>query len=636
MVVFASLYYTIAITDHYLFRTYAFDYGPYNFAFWDYSHFHITNCRIYNIIHANKTFFQDHFSLTLIYLVPIYWLFNWLTGTYTLILIQVTLVLFGGWGIYRLVLLKTNDGWLAVCAVLYYFLLQGHYSMFGGDCNILVMASSLLILFVYFFEKEKYIPATIFFLLALISREDIPLWIIFICIVLLTWHRNERTKIYTNLILIAVSLTYFILMFKVFIPGIETPGEQYSLFNYTALGKTPSDAFSFILHNPFRIFGMLFYNFSNDANYNGVKKEFYLVYLISGGFLLFLRPRYFIWFIPVILQKMLNDGPMRWSIEWHYSIQMTTLLPISVFLIISEIKQSRLKYRLSVIVCFLTLCTTVYKMNPVHHRMYWSNITKANPFTKKFFTHDFNATQVHKDLELIPPDASVSASAAVLSHLAQRKYICEFPNIYDAQYIAAFAYSDYYEVSQQDYNTEFYKYVFSPDWNIINDDSPFFIFKKEPNKSPFIRYDSIVCNAETISADKQFYIASNGDKLDHAETRDSAIVRHGKYSMRLDKDHSYEMVYSKEFGNENSIVQVTVWCYSKKNNFGYFVAGTESGIYMPFQSDINTDTNGWKQVVIYLAISKYTHHFNFYLWNKDQEPIWFDDLKFVTFKRKSE
>jgi len=122
LIIFGIIFYTTAIANHYYFRTFAFDYGTYNFMFWNYSHFHVNECPIYS--HNSMTFFIDHFSFTLMYFIPIYWLLNWLTGTYTLLIIQTTLILLSGWVVYRLVIVKTGEVWLGLCALLYYFIFK--------------------------------------------------------------------------------------------------------------------------------------------------------------------------------------------------------------------------------------------------------------------------------------------------------------------------------------------------------------------------------------------------------------------------------------------------------------------------------------------------------------------------------
>src|SRR6218665_3281533 len=128
----------IPLANHYYLRTYAFDYTAYNFAFYDYAHFRISPCPIYLFPYA-VTFLQDHFSITLMLFAPLYWLLGWLTGTYTLLIIQWAIVLMGARFTYKLILLKTDDNHLSLMGALYYFLLLGRYTFAAGDCNLAVM-----------------------------------------------------------------------------------------------------------------------------------------------------------------------------------------------------------------------------------------------------------------------------------------------------------------------------------------------------------------------------------------------------------------------------------------------------------------------------------------------------------------
>jgi len=53
--------------------------------------------------------------------IPLYWLFGWITGTYTLLLIQIVFIITGSWAVYKLILLKTKDDLLSVLALLQYY-----------------------------------------------------------------------------------------------------------------------------------------------------------------------------------------------------------------------------------------------------------------------------------------------------------------------------------------------------------------------------------------------------------------------------------------------------------------------------------------------------------------------------------
>ena len=631
---FAILYFTTAIGNHYFFRTAAFDYGTYNFAFWDYAHFHISKCPVY--YSENMNFLQDHFSLTLMYYVPVYWLLNWLTGTYTLALIQVAMLLLGGWATYKLILFKTSDAWLGIAALLYYFLIQGHFSAFAGECNVAVISACFIPLFLYYFEIKKYVVATIFFALALLSRENIPLWFISILLVVILWHRKDKKVLVLCISYIAVALLYFVLLFTIIIPRLETADMHYRLFNYSALGNSPLEALSYILHHPLHTFKMLFVNQTSDPENDGIKAEFYWVYLISGGFLIFLRPQYFIWFLPLLAQKMLNDEPGRWSIEWHYAIEVATMMPLTVFLVIPSLKNKRLMYITSIVVCIMTLSVTWYKMNSDNRAIRFSGTVKENVFDSKFFHPDYNVEKINKALALIPTDAKVSASASILSHLAQRKAIYVFPKITDplygdAEYIAAFSNFEYVDtnVSVSQYNHVLYNYVLSPSWTIIANEYPFILLKKEQRKSGAIKHDSITCNNEKISSDQKHLIASNGGLVSTGK-RDSIKVRRGKYSCKLAKDNSFGMTLTDSSFTPGTILAVSIWRYSKDNG-GTLVVSSGKDIYQTTEEPIIKDSLGWQQLLIYITVPPNHKVFNFYAWNQGDTPVWFDDLKIVEY-----
>jgi len=159
---FGLLLLFMGIANHYFFRTVTYDYGNYTFAFWDYSHFRISPMPTYP-----GNFLQDHFSFTLMYFIPGYWLLNWLTGTYILIIIQYSLIIVAAWFTWKLVLLKTENFWLGVGVLVYYFVLLGRFTTFSCDVNLAVMSACFIPVFLYVFEKKKYIAAFVILILSL-------------------------------------------------------------------------------------------------------------------------------------------------------------------------------------------------------------------------------------------------------------------------------------------------------------------------------------------------------------------------------------------------------------------------------------------------------------------------------------
>lgn len=631
MAVFGCIFFTTVIGNHYYFRTYAFDYAVHNFAFWDYSHLHITPVPCWNIFNKGPiTFMQDHFSLLLMYLVPLYWLLSWLTGTYTLLIIVVLFILLSGWAIYRLIKLKTNDEWLAVISVLYYFLLQGRYSSLGSENIILTICCCLVPLFLLCFELKKYVFAFIIFILLLFSREDMPLWFIFIFMVLIIWHWKEKKIVAYCITGILTSIVYFIFLFKVFIPMVETSNTHYELFQYSALGKTPSEALLHIIKHPIETLKLLYINPLPDHGYDKVKREFYLVYFISGGILLFLRPQYFIWFIPLIAQKVFNDEPVRWGIASYYSITIVALLPISIFLIISKFKIKWIRYSLSVIVCILAFSITWYKMNINNRVLNWGTTTKENIFDSKFFHPDYDASKIHADLKLIPADAKVSASSLILPHLSQRRYAYEFPDVEDADYLAVFTFHDYYLYPDTAYARVLNQYICSPSWAVIANDAPFLLMKKTTGGfGKKIIVDSFECGAEAMSPGKLHFIASNGELLDNADVRDSVVKHNGNYSICLNHRKPYGFTYHGVNFKPGDFLKITVWKYPASEDNGQLMVTCGKDFSETVIRGNNKKNLGWEQLEMYVIVPENNSDFLIYLMNNSPANVWFDDLRIV-------
>jgi len=637
LILFGALFMVMSIANHYFFRTTAFDYGLYNFAWRDYAHFHISPCPIYHVVQGQSpTLMQDHLSLILFLLVPFYWLFNWLTGSYTLLLVQTLMILWSGWAIYKLIKLKSGDVWLGLGALLYYFLLSGRYSAFQADFNLAIFCVCFVPIFLYYFEARRFGLACLFFVLSLFSREDMPLWFLFIFIVLIIWHWKERRTVQMCLWYMTGCVVYFIVLFKVLIPFFETPDHPYAIFNYGALGKNPLEAIQFIFRHPIDTIILFFRNHSGDPHFDWVKTEFYLVYLISGGLLLLVRPYYFIWFIPVMAQKMLNDDFIRWSFMGSYSAQVITLLPISVFMVVSVIRSKRWRYISSVALCVMAWTVTAFMMEHSNRVLKWSSTLKENIFDPHFFDTSFDPGKIHKLLRSVPSGAKVSASASLIPHLAQRQTIYHFPDVGDAEYLAVFSTPDYYLMSKGLYNAEVYKYVFRSDWNLIGSEESFFLFKREPNHlKNYLPTDSIACEVEKQAPGDKDFIATDGQLVENTIGRDSTRSHSGKYSIKLSKGSKNGMVFKDGNIQTGDLIRVSVWRYSEDGKSGTLVIYYDKNrdLYLCSANGQNKDSRGWEELVIFMMVPAEHRDFKIYVMPEGGGTAWFDDLKIVRYRR---
>lgn len=453
----------IVVYNHYNFRTFAYYYGVYNYAFYDFAHFTSTaNPVLFD--GRGASFMQDHFSLLLPLLSPLYWFFAPLTGTYTLLIFQWIAILYGAWGTYKYVSFKSGTGWIPLAAMFCYFTMYSRFASYVADCNLAIIGAALVPGLLYFFEARKWRAFWLLMLLILVTREDFSLWLFFVAIYLLITHRREMLMWKQSLMMAGLCLVYFVLVMQIFIPALETPEVKFLLFNYSALGENSLEAVKFMLGNPIESFRLLFVNHLQEPEYDGIKARFYLTTFFSGAFVLLIRPASLICLIPLVAKKMFNDDPIRWDIESYYAIEMASILPLLVFGIISGLNRSRLRSSLAVVVPLAVTGTTVYCFE---NSTNWHVPYKSAFYKSAFYWQQIPVEELRAELNKIPDDAGVSASGAVIPQLAYRRRITHFPNTEMADYVCINLSGGAWPLDEQALKEELRKLKESGEWEIV-------------------------------------------------------------------------------------------------------------------------------------------------------------------------
>lgn len=478
LVFFGALMIIMPMANHYFFRSFTYDYGAYNFALYDYAHFKVSSNPVYIV--SDKTFLQDHLSFTFFFLAPFYWILKWIFGTYTLLVLQSAFIIWGGWASWKLILEKTESHFLGFLTLFLYFTLYGRYSSFATDCNLMIILSSFVPVFLLYFHRGKTWITILCFLFLILGRESIPLWTMFICLFLAIHYRTEREKVKLAAILGLASLVYFVFAFKVLIPAVENADRPFDLFNYSQLGASPMEALKFMLTHPFDTLELLFINTSGESYYDNVKSEFYFVYLLSGGILLFLRPYYLIPFIPLIAQKMFNDNPVRWGIASYYSIEIVAILPILIVLVLASLNWKKIALFLGCVACIMSFSITNYKLKPYNRELPWAGQGKINPRDRWFRISDLNIGLINKQLAKIPGNASVAASLNIVPHLAYREHIYYLYRIpIEVDYIVILKSDLPYLIDENEYADRIEGWKNDKKLNIQFENSDLIIFKKK-------------------------------------------------------------------------------------------------------------------------------------------------------------
>jgi uncharacterized membrane protein len=174
-----------------------------------------------------------HFDLYLVLFSPLVYLF----GTYTLLIVQLVFILFGGIGVFSYFKIKGNYSTrMAYFATIYFYLFFGVFSAVSVDYHSIVVASCLIPWFFYFFQLHKYYKAATLVFLILISQENISLLVIFLFLGLAIEYRKSKVDLYLLSAFSILSLLYFIIVTQILIPSFSSTGHT-KVFHILHLAK---------------------------------------------------------------------------------------------------------------------------------------------------------------------------------------------------------------------------------------------------------------------------------------------------------------------------------------------------------------------------------------------------------------
>ena len=463
----------IPVVNHYFFRTFGYDYAVYNFAFFDYAHFRITPCPIYHQDYP-ITFLQDHFSLTLLFLSPLYWIFSPLLGTYSLLFIQFLFIAGGALATFKLIAEKFESVNWGFVACLAYLLAYSRFSAYTNDCNLVIIGSAVVPVFLYFFHRGKFFITALCFVFLLFNREDFSLGLFFLSIFLFFQEQTKKKK-WWAIGLAVISLIVFYLNFSLFIPALEDENKKFSLFNYGALGKNPLEAFQFSLSHPVNFFQLFYQNASGSVSEH--KIIYYYLLVFSGAVFLIFRPLYFIPLIPLLAKKMLNDDPSRYGFESYHGVEIASLLPLLLFSAFYEWKNRRLA-RSAAIVCLISVIgSSMYFLKTSDSVS--PDFNKVDIFRSSFYkTENFSLSNLNYMLNSIPDSAAVCASGRIAARLAFREKIYYYPKIADAEFLVLFRNTDFFPAPEEHYKRILVKLIKSKQWQVLLADDELILLQR--------------------------------------------------------------------------------------------------------------------------------------------------------------
>ncbi len=457
-ILFAIVYASISLVNHYNFRTYALDLGLYTHAAYKYAHFKVADSTM--IKSFQESMLGGHFDMYLVLLSPLIFLL----GTYSLLFIQIIAILFGGLGIYTFFLhLDTSNKKTPLYAAILFYSFFGVFGAISFDYHSVVVASCLIPWFFVSIWRGTKIQSILILLFILIAQENVSLWLTFICLALVIEHRRNKKQVTFLLFLSGISLLYFSSVITWIIPFFSAH-HAYSGFNYSSIGSNMFEAMQTIVMEPFRCAVILFTNHTKNPFGDFVKTELHVLLLTSGLPFLLKKPHFILMLLPIYFQKLFHDNYAMWGIGMHYSIEFAPILAIGIFMVLSELRSEKTREILSYIVLIFVIGSTFRTMDST---IFFTDKAKLRFYQKDHYQRIYDVKSIHHNLAKIPSDAIVSAQSPFVPHLALRESIYQFPLIKNAEYIVYSKKEKSYPLTQKEFDEEISKLENLTEWEIF-------------------------------------------------------------------------------------------------------------------------------------------------------------------------
>lgn len=462
LAIFFIFFFLVSIIPHMHFKTFALDLGMFNHALYSFSRFK-ANTFTLEISGVLLPFMAGHFSpITYLY-APFYYLF----GSYTLLLLQIMAILFGGYGVFNYARYKGISNWVSLLIMVHFFLMWGVYGALSFDFHNNVIAAMLIPWFIYYYEKGNYKLTILLLGLVLISKENMALWMVFILLALIIRKEQVPGSVSKRnaLFMLMFSVVYFVIVIQVIMPALTQGLTTSQLSKYSHLGGSIGEMIGNTFNQPARYFAMLFENTLGIPGANGIKSQLLFMFLVAGGFAVFRRPYLIVMLIPIYAQKMLADNPTFWGVDYQYSIEFVPIISLAVISLIMSFKSIKITY--------LTVGLLIFSS------VYFNSKNLDDVFNGRFYKAGLNVKEVNKAINLIPDKVPISVNSELAPHLASRDEIYHFPNVKNAKYIALLKNRSTYPLSREQFNERVKAFQNIPS-SILYENEDIIIVKVEP------------------------------------------------------------------------------------------------------------------------------------------------------------
>lgn len=377
---FFIVYLLLALIKHNNFLS-GYDLAIVDQVIWKYSQFKnpITTVHSY----YNTSTLGDHIEYIYILLSPTYWILN---DARTILSLQVISVVASGYAVYKLARFKKINAPLSLAILVSYLSFYGFQFAIWSDVHSLVFAVGFMAWFLYFLEAKNFKLSLLFFILAVICKEDIAFLTLLIAGVQFLVTRSRTAFIFCIL-----SVLYLMYAFFIHYPLLTSDGYRYQ--------------------NP----NGLFADVSPIHMIDSKEKQQVILYSLGWyGFLPLLSPVYLVTFLGdlahyFVLGKALVTSAQ--GIFLHYRSSVALLLVWPTIIAIARVK----RLNSWPVALYLLICAAFFQ--------YYLHLPFSYLAKQWFWQVPPSAEDIRNVIKKIPPTASIVSQNNITPHITHRDNI---------------------------------------------------------------------------------------------------------------------------------------------------------------------------------------------------------------------
>jgi uncharacterized membrane protein len=470
VLLFCSYFILFMTAQHDAFLTNAEDLGIMDQAVWNTLHGNVLHMTICNMISdtncatpAGYTRFAIHFEPILF---PISWIYFFWPSPKTLLVIQTLVVGAGAYPAFLLARLRLRSDLAGVALALLYLLYPALQQAVVYDFHAVTLSAALLMFMLYFMYTRRTVWMFVFAILAMATKEEMPLVIIMVGLWTIVFQRRWKS----GTAIIALSVAWFAISFGYIIPHFSPTGQHLLISRYDdAEALVKQYGILQLLRHPH----LLYQPYILEPNHAAYLHILFAPagYIPLPGklpslYLLFFAPWIVVISLPSFLVNLLSSTSNMYSGLFQYSAE---IVPVMVFAAIEAMVL--ILWVAQVVVAHISSWRKTAAMAEERtlppstaSRRHWENgrmlqsallvaLLSFSVFSAMRLDYSFHGelpfsdgfqwpmqTQhtalAQKFFTMIPNDAVVSAQTKLVPHLSQRKTIYMFPyGVQQSEYI---------------------------------------------------------------------------------------------------------------------------------------------------------------------------------------------------------